>query len=535
MANNTIPSLQLLERLDARMNSLLLTHRRGQPLYIFWVYLLGQFMIAPPVFAGAVFFISYITQVRLREFILPAVVCVGGLIALAYVFYYRGSVTIRRFLAAQINREFPDRELALAAWREAVTFPQFVVVRVIITAVIAYSALIALMIPRFGFSLSLIGGIGAIIATVALSQVIYLFYLEWAMFPLTRMTLLAGARPDLDDLRGPNRINLRTKLMLVLVLIIILPVTVMGLFGYRNMVALGGNSTAALLLTGLVALISILIAVGLALLMIRSLSAPLQEMRRVMEDIGSGKRDAQVLPLTTDELAELGLHFNRMVEELRRNEKLTTAFGRYVSPAVRDGILRGTIALGGERREVTILFTDIRNFTTWCEREPPETVIQTLNSYYENLIQALLKHGGTVTRYTGDGVLALFGAPLDDPDHALHAVQAVWEAHTLLEKFNDIRRSVDAFELRTGFGIHTGDVVVGSIGSEARAEYTPIGDAANVASRIEGLNRELGTSILISDDTYQRVADYVEVGRRAEVTVKGRTQPVRVVEVVGLK
>ncbi len=535
MANTDKQGLRLLERMDALMSSLLFSARRGRPLYIFWVYLLAQLLIAPPVFLGAVFFISYITQVRLVEFVLPALLCVGGLILMAYFLYRRVSPDIRRFLAAQINREFPDRKLALAAWREAVTFPQRVVVPVIFASLITYLGLIAFMVPRFGLSLSLIGGIGAIIATVALSQVIYLFYLEWAMYPLIRATLAAGARPTLDDLRGPSRMRLRTKLMLVMVLIIILPVTVMGLFGYRNIVALGGNSTAALLLTGLVGLASVVIATALAMLMIRSISAPLQEMQRVMEAVGGGNREAIVLPLTTDELAELGLHFNRMLDELRRNEKLTAAFGRYVSPAVRDGILSGTITLGGERREVTILFSDIRDFTTWCEREPPETVIQTLNSYYENLIQALNKHGGTVTRYTGDGVLALFGAPLEDPDHALNAVRAVWEAHMLLEKFNDIRRTVQAFELRTGFGIHTGEVVVGSIGSEARAEYTPIGDGANVASRIEGLNKELGTSILISDDTYRRVAPWVEVGQRAEVMVKGRTRPVRVVEVVGLR
>jgi adenylate cyclase len=224
-----------------------------------------------------------------------------------------------------------------------------------------------------------------------------------------------------------------------------------------------------------------------------------------------------------------------MVEQLKQQEPLKAAFGRYVSEAVRDGILSGTIALGGERREVSILFTDIRGFTMWCEQTPPESVIQTINSYFENLIQAMTKYGGTVTRYTGDGVLALFGAPLDDPDHALHAVQAAWDAHNLLDKFNAIRRSVEAFELSTGFGIHSGSAVVGSIGCEARAEYTPIGDAANVASRIEGLNKELNTAILISDATYKRVADHVVAGKRAETSVKGREKLIEVIEVVGMR
>ncbi|MBN1954469.1 MAG: adenylate/guanylate cyclase domain-containing protein [Anaerolineae bacterium] len=128
-----------------------------------------------------------------------------------------------------------------------------------------------------------------------------------------------------------------------------------------------------------------------------------------------------------------------------------------------------------------------------------------MNSHYENLIRGLVKYGGTVTRYTGDGVLALFGAPLDDPDHALHAVQVVWEAYSLLAKFK-VRRSVDTFELQTGFGIHTGMAVVGSISTDARAEYTPIG-----------------------------VADHVICGQQAEVSVKGRSRLVWVVEVVGMR
>jgi adenylate cyclase len=222
-----------------------------------------------------------------------------------------------------------------------------------------------------------------------------------------------------------------------------------------------------------------------------------------------------------------------MTKELAEQEQVKTAFGRYVSASVRDGILSGQITLGGERRVLTIAFTDIRDFTSWCESTSPEEVIQTLNAYYETLVQILTKHGGTVTRYTGDGVLVLFGAPLIDPEHARHAVEAAMEAQQLLEKFNAIRRTMGLFELRTGFGIHTGTAVVGSIGCEARAEYTPIGDPANVAARIEGLNRELDTSILISHATYECVADCITVGKTTETSVKGRKESVKVYEVLG--
>jgi class 3 adenylate cyclase len=507
---------------------------RGRPLYIYLVYLSAQLLIAPPVFGIAVFFLSFVTQVEVASFIRPVSILIGSMVAGVYVFYVTGSRTIRAFLNLIIDGDLPDHQLATNTWTEAVTFPQRVVSWVALISVVVYTATTLAFTPRFGFSQSLVGSIIGIIATVALSQVVYLFYLERAMYPVARLALAAGAQPQIENVRG-MQLSLRTKLLLLTLLIIVLPVTVMGLLGYAQVIALGGDSGVSLRLTGIVALISGGLAIALVLLLIQSISVPIQEIQRVAEEIGRGNLNVQARPLTTDELAELGLHFNEMADQLRQQEPLKAAFGRYVSEAVRDGILTGDISLGGERREVTILFTDVRDFTLWCERTPPENVIQTLNSYYENLIQAMIKFKGTVTRYTGDGVLALFGAPLEDPDHALHAIQATWEAYNLLEKFNSIRRSVGAFELQTGFGIHTGVAVIGSIGCDVRAEYTPIGDAANVASRIEGLNRDLGTAILISGATYQRVAERVIPGKRTETSVKGRSQPVEVVEVVGLR
>jgi adenylate cyclase len=314
----------------------------------------------------------------------------------------------------------------------------------------------------------------------------------------------------------------------------IVPLVTLGLFSFSQAVRLGDDPTTALLFTGAIMLFASIVAVALALLLVHSVLTPVQELEQVMEAVADGDLTVRARPVTSDELADLSVRFNVMTEEVARHGRIKTAFGQYVSSAVRDGILKGDIRLGGERREITIAFTDIRDFTAWCEHTPPEDVIQTLNAYYENLVQVIREHRGTVTRYTGDGVLALFGAPMDDPDHARHAVDAALKASALLEKINDIRRIAGAFELRTGFGIHTGVALVGSIGYEARAEYTPIGDPANVASRIEGLNRELGTSILISHATYEHVADCIIIGKTAETPVKGRVEPVQVYEVVGV-
>ncbi|HHS97282.1 MAG TPA: adenylate/guanylate cyclase domain-containing protein [Chloroflexi bacterium] len=516
--------------------SAMFAHWRGHPLYVFLVYLLGQALVAPPVFMMAVVFTSFVTGVQIERFLPRVAIVIGVLVASAYFFYHLFSPTIRRFLAHLIAGEAPSKPLATAAWEEAVMYPQRVTGWVALSSLFIYTFLGLLFTPYYGLSPALVGSLIGFLATVALGQVIFLFYLEWAMLPVARVALAVGASPTLETLRKSRpRLGVRSKLLMVTLLVLFLAVTVMGLFSYGQALLLGGDPVASLSLTVTVATFAAVIAALLIVLLSRSLAVPVEEIQRVVEEVRRGNLNVAVRPLTTDELAELGLLFNRMIAELREQERLKTAFGRYVSDAVRDAILSGRIQLGGERREITIMFTDIWGFTAWCERTPPESVVQTLNSYYENLVRVLASHGGTVTRYMGDGLLVLFGAPLEDPDHALHAVQAAWKAYVHLEKFNDIRRGLGALPIRTGFGIHTGIAVVGSVGCPERAEYTAVGDAVNLASRVEELTRELDATILISDATYRRVAEYVKVGKRIRATVRGRSQPVEVVEVVGLR
>jgi class 3 adenylate cyclase len=514
---------------------MLLWHWRGHPLYILLIYLRGQLTLTLPAFLGAMIFIQIITELVWYDLMTVVTIVVVFVTVMAYVFYHRYSPNIRTFLARLIASEQPDRELATRTWMEAVNFSPKVVGWTMAVAIMAYTAQFFYFVffTEYGFQLALQGWIVALTSAVAIALVFFLFYLERMMYPVARLALAMGAEASFEG-QEVLRFRLRFKLLVLILPIIIVPLVTLGLFGYSQTVRLGGEPTISLLLTGAVMLFASIVAVGLALQLVRSVLTPVEELEEVMSSVAKGDMTVRARPYTSDELADLGVHFNVMADELAEQEQVKIAFSQYVSPAVRDGILSGMISLGGERRELTIAFTDIRGFTSWCERTPPESVIQTLNAYYENLVQTLIKYGGTVTRYTGDGVLVLFGAPLEDPDHARNAVAAALEAQALLEGFNAIRRRLGAFELRTGFGIHTGVAVVGSIGTETRAEYTPIGDPANVASRIEGLNRDLGTSILISRATYEQVADQVVVGKSATTPVKGRVKPVQVYEVLEL-
>ncbi|HEV58344.1 MAG TPA: adenylate/guanylate cyclase domain-containing protein [Phycisphaerales bacterium] len=509
---------------------------RGYPLYVMYVYLRGQLTLTLPAFLGAMVFNYIITDVVWYDLVGVVTVVVVFVTLMAYVFYHRYSPNIRAFLAQLIAGKLPGPELATRTWIEAVNFSPLVVGQTMKVAVLAYAAqaVYSFVATDFRFELVLQGWIVSLVSSVAIALVFFLLYLEKAMTPVAYLAQLEGAKPDLDhpDVR---RFELRHKLPILILPVMIVPLSMLGLFSYNQAMTLGGEPATSLLLTITVVVFAGGVALTLTFSLVQNVLSPIKELKDVMNAISANDLTARARPSTSDELADLGLRFNALAQELAEQEVLKAAFGRYVSAAVRDGILGGRIRLGGERREVTIVFSDIRGFTTWCEQTAPEQVVQTLNAYYENLVQILSKYGGTVTRYTGDGALVLFGAPLDDAHHALHAVEAVLEAHQLLSKFNEIRRIAGAFELRTVFGIHTGTAVVGSVGCEARAEYTPIGDPANVANRIEGLNRELGTAVLISDTTYRRLADVVVVGKSAETSVKGRSETIKVYELLGFK
>jgi adenylate cyclase len=237
---------------------------------------------------------------------------------------------------------------------------------------------------------------------------------------------------------------------------------------------------------------------------------------------------------TGDELEALASGFNTMVDGLKERDKLRTTFGKYMTASVMDHLMSGKVALGGESLEVTILFTDIRSFTTLSERMDPQQLVGLLNEYFSEMVGIVMEENGVVDKYIGDAIMAVFGAPVPKPGDAVNAVRAAVRMRTALRHLNArlAERGIPA--LRTGIGIHTGPVVAGNIGSEKRMEYTVIGDAVNLASRLESNTKDLGVNVLISDDTYQRVKDVISARPVREITVKGRKQPVMTYEVLGI-
>ncbi len=230
-------------------------------------------------------------------------------------------------------------------------------------------------------------------------------------------------------------------------------------------------------------------------------------------------------------LATRFLGFGADTLERRR---FKAAFSRYVSKEVAAQVLADASGLRGERREVSVLFSDLRGFTTMSETMPPEQVAAILNEYFDAMTAAIFKHRGMINDFVGDAVMAIFGAPLTDREHALHAVQAGLAMSEALEALNVTWKVHGLPQLRMGIGIHSGEVFAGNVGGRSRVKYTLIGDAVNVASRVEGLNKELATSMLITEATRRILGDRVVARDCGPREVKGRAELVHVHELFGL-
>ncbi|MFL5318505.1 MAG: adenylate/guanylate cyclase domain-containing protein [Myxococcaceae bacterium] len=213
----------------------------------------------------------------------------------------------------------------------------------------------------------------------------------------------------------------------------------------------------------------------------------------------------------------------RTAEEQFQRERLR----RYFSPAVADAILSGGERAAAEEREVTLLFSDLRDFTSLSESMSSADVVSLLNEVHGAMARVLFSHGGTLDKFIGDGLMAYFGAPLPQPDHAQRAVACALEMVDVLAELNARRAALGQRTVRMGIGVHTGPVVLGDIGPPERREYTAIGDAVNVASRIEGLTKQVGALVLVSDATRQRAGDEFEWTDADPLPVKGKALPLR--------
>jgi adenylate cyclase len=246
-----------------------------------------------------------------------------------------------------------------------------------------------------------------------------------------------------------------------------------------------------------------------------------------LQKVEEGDFSSRVDLFTPDEFGLITAGINRMIHGLGERQRIRDLFGVYLSPEVSRAILEGRVALQGEARQVSILFCDIRDFTRFSATRSPHEVVSRLNRFFGRMTGVVRSQGGTINKFLGDGFLAVFGAPADQPDHARRAVETALQMEREMVVLNGEFASLGEPPMEIGIGIDSGEVIAGNVGSTDRREYTVIGDPVNRSSRIEQLNKSFGTRILISERTYRE--SRVENGRALPpVTVKGIDQPLQV-------
>ena len=279
-----------------------------------------------------------------------------------------------------------------------------------------------------------------------------------------------------------------------------------------------------------------------AAIITRNLVQPVRRLLSGTKAVEEGNLNIHIQASSADEIAALTESFNNMVAGLREKERIKDTFGKYVDPRIVKGLLENRLSsTGGEKRVMTVFFSDLVGFTAMCEQLTPDGAVRFLNQYFTLMSEPIREYRGILDKFIGDAIMAYWGPPFTgDNEHAALACLSALEQMSRLEQFRrmlpdlmGLRKGLPAVNIR--MGISTGDVTVGTIGSESSKGFTVIGDTVNLASRLEGANKEYGTAILINDDTWRMASDAVEARELDSIRVVGKTEPVRVFELLGRK
>lgn len=242
-----------------------------------------------------------------------------------------------------------------------------------------------------------------------------------------------------------------------------------------------------------------------------------------------------VYPVFTIAFVSISATTYQFITEERKRKEIKDAFSHYVSPSLVGEILKNPdkLVLGGEERRITVLFSDIRGFTTITEGLKPQALVKLMNDYLTPMTDVVLKHGGTVDKYMGDAIMAFWNAPLDQEDHAVRASNTCLDMMKKLKELQKVWDDAGVPKIDIGIGLSSGRVIVGNMGSNTRFDYTAMGDTVNLGSRLEGLNKEYGTHVIVPKYTYEEVREHFILRELDSVRVKGKEIPIHIYELMG--
>ena len=284
----------------------------------------------------------------------------------------------------------------------------------------------------------------------------------------------------------------------------------------------------------LITLIFLTLAILIVFFFSLIITRPIVRLVQASHEIAEGNYDLDIQPASRDEIGLLTSSFTDMSRGLEEREKVKDALGTFVSQEIAEKAVRGELKLGGERKRCTILFSDLRSFTSIAESMEPEQVVEFLNEYFEGMLNCLAATQGVVDKFVGDAIMAYWGALHSDENHTHNAVEATLMMRKSLEEFN-FRNQGKWPHVRFGIGINTGEVIAGQIGSKQRMQYTLIGDPVNLASRVEGVNKRLGTDILLTEDSYKLVKDEYSAHEFEPMQIRGKKEEIKLFALLGRK
>lgn len=283
----------------------------------------------------------------------------------------------------------------------------------------------------------------------------------------------------------------------------------------------------------------IMLAIGFVLTAVfsRMFSNPMKQLKRASEYIAAGDYTKRVDVVSNDEMGVLSDAFNNISKSLIEKDFMRDTFGKIVDPKVRDFLMKGNVSLGGKLLFVTVLFCDIRGFTSMSEKMMPEKVVYLINRYFDAMGACITNHHGVINKYIGDAIMAMYGAPVTNNTHASDALASALDMRKSLVQLNESLAKEGFPALRFGIGIHTGEVLAGNIGASSRMEYTVMGDTVNTASRLESLCKEYNSDLLFSEATFSEVEKELSGGIRAmtggeryldDVRIRGRESTLKI-------